>query len=60
MKWILSILNEMSRFEVGASNGVYEVDIDTFLKILNNLKLCKPLDVLTLNLYHKMDIIHLI
>jgi hypothetical protein len=58
MKWVLFILNEMSRFEVGASNGVYEVNVCTFFKILNNVKSCIPLDVLTLNLDPKIDSIH--
>jgi hypothetical protein len=47
--WILSILNEKSEFEVSASNRVYEVNVDTSFKILNNVKLCTLLDVLTLN-----------
>jgi hypothetical protein len=28
MKWILSISNKRLRFEVYASNGVYEVNVD--------------------------------
>lgn len=38
MKWILSILNEMSRFKVDASNDIYEINVGTFSKILNNIK----------------------
>jgi len=60
MKWILSILNKRSRFEIDASNGLYEVNMCTFFKILNNVKSCIPLDVLTLNIYHKMDSINFI
>jgi hypothetical protein len=33
MKWILFILNEKSGFEVGASNGVYKVNVGMFFKI---------------------------
>jgi hypothetical protein len=39
LKLILSILNGRSRFEVDASNGVYEVNIGTSFKILINVKL---------------------
>jgi hypothetical protein len=49
MKWILFISNEMSGFEVGVSDSVYKVNVDTSIKILNNVKSCIPLDVLTLN-----------
>jgi len=35
---ILSILNERSGFKVGTSNGIYEVNISTSFKILNNAK----------------------
>jgi len=48
MKWVLSTLNEILRFEVGVSNGIYEVNIDTSFKILNYIKSCTLLDVLTL------------
>jgi len=48
MKWILFILNEKSWFKVDASNDVYEVNIDTSFKILNYIKSCTLLDVLTL------------
>lgn len=41
MKLILSILNEMSGFEVYASNGIYKVNVDTSL---NNVKSCAQLD----------------
>jgi len=54
MKLILCILNEISGFEVGASNGVYEVNVNTSFNILNNVKSCTPLDVLTLNPNHKL------
>jgi hypothetical protein len=40
---------------VGVSNGVYEVNISTSFKNLNNMELCIPLDVLTLNSDHKME-----
>jgi hypothetical protein len=33
VKLILSILNEMSEFEVSTSNGVYKVNIHIFFKI---------------------------
>jgi hypothetical protein len=33
IKWILFILNEISGFEVGASNGVYKVNVCMFFKI---------------------------
>jgi hypothetical protein len=43
-----------------ASNGIYKVNIDTFFKNLNNVKLCTPLDLSTLNPNYKMDSIHFI
>lgn len=60
MKLILLILNERSRFKVDASNGVYKVNINTFFKNLNNVKLCTSLDVSILNHNHKIDNIHFI
>jgi hypothetical protein len=57
---MLSILNERSRFKVGVSNVVYEVNVDTSFEILYNIKSCTTLDVLTLNPDHKMDNIHFI
>jgi hypothetical protein len=50
----------MLGFEICTSNGVYEINVVTFFKILNNVKSCIPLDVLTLNIYHKMDSINFI
>jgi hypothetical protein len=55
---ILSISNERLRFKVDVSNGVYEVNIATSFKNLNNVKLCIPLNESTLNPDHKMDSIH--
>jgi len=49
MKYILSISNKKSRFKVGASNSVYEVNVNTSFKKLNNVKLCTPLNASTLN-----------
>jgi len=46
---ILYILNERSRFEVGAFNDVYEVNANTFFKISNNIKSYILLNILTLN-----------
>jgi hypothetical protein len=51
---------KMLGFEICTSNGVYEINVVTFFKILNNVKSCIPLDVLTLNIYHKMDSINFI
>jgi hypothetical protein len=33
MKWILSILNERSGFEISASNDAYKINIGMFFKI---------------------------
>jgi hypothetical protein len=60
MKLILSISNVLSRFKVDASNSVYEVNVSTSFKNLNNVKSCIPLDVLILNPDRKMDSIHFI
>jgi hypothetical protein len=38
MKWRLSISNERSGFEVDASNGIYEVNVDISFKNLNDVK----------------------
>jgi hypothetical protein len=60
MKLILSISNVLSRFKLDASNSVYEVNVITSFKNLNNVKLCTPLDVSTLNPDRKIDSIHFI
>jgi len=60
MKWILSISNEKSGFKIDASNGVYEANVDTSFKNLNNVKSCTLLYASTLNPDHKIDSIHFI
>lgn len=50
----------MSEFEVGISNCVYEVNVSMSSKILNNVKSCTPLNILTLISDYKMYIIHFI
>jgi hypothetical protein len=60
MKLILFISNERLRFKVNPSNGVYEVNVDTSFKNLNNIKLCALLNTSTLNYNHKMDNIYFI
>jgi hypothetical protein len=57
---ILSISNEMLRFKIGTSNGVYEVNVGMSFKNLNNVKSCTLLDALNLNPDYKIDSIHLI
>jgi hypothetical protein len=58
MKWIVFISNERTRFKVNAYNGVYEVNVDTFFKNVNNVKSCILLDTSTLNLDHKINSIY--
>jgi hypothetical protein len=58
MKWILSISNERSGFKVDTSSGVYEVNVSSFFKILNNVKSYISLDASTLNRNYKMNNIH--
>jgi hypothetical protein len=60
MKLMLSISNERSGFNVCASNGVYEVNIDMSFKNLNNVTTCTPINTLTLNPNHKIDSIQFI
>lgn len=61
MKLILSISNERLRFKVNVSMyGLYEVNIGTSFKHLNNMKSCTPLDLLTLNLDYKINSIYFI
>jgi hypothetical protein len=55
MKLIPSILNERPRFEVNIFNGIYKVNVGKSFKILNNVKSCPLLDVLTLNPDYKID-----
>jgi hypothetical protein len=57
MKCMLSISNERSRFKVGTLNGVYEVNVNTSFKNLNNMKSCAQLNISTssLNPNHKME-----
>jgi hypothetical protein len=43
-----------------ASNGVYEVNVCTSFKNLNNVKSCRPLDSSTLNFDYKINSIHFI
>jgi hypothetical protein len=38
----------MLEFKVGTSNNIYEGNVGTPFKILNNVKSCTPLNVLTL------------
>jgi hypothetical protein len=49
-----------TRFEVDATNNIYKVNVNTYFKILNNVKSYTLLDTLTLNHDHKMDSIHFI
>jgi hypothetical protein len=51
---ILLISNKMSKFKVDVFNSVYEINIDTSFKKLNNVKLCTPLNALILNLTIKL------
>jgi hypothetical protein len=44
----------MSKFKVDVFNSVYEINIDTSFKKLNNVKLCTPLNALILNLTIKL------
>jgi hypothetical protein len=45
----------MSRFKIDVFNSVYEVNIDTSFKKLNNVKSCTPLNVLILNFDYKIN-----
>jgi hypothetical protein len=57
---ILSLLNKMLWFKVNVSIGAYKVKVSTSFKNLNNIKLCIPLDISTLNFNHKINIIYFI
>lgn len=48
----------MSKFDVSTLNDIYEVNVSTSFKILNNVKSCTPLDILTLNSDYKIDSIY--
>jgi hypothetical protein len=48
----------MLGFKVDASNCLYEINVDTSFKNLNNIKSCTPLDLSTLNPDKKIDSIH--
>jgi hypothetical protein len=37
------------------SNGIYEVNVNISFKILNNVKLCTPLNASNLNLNNKIN-----
>jgi hypothetical protein len=49
---MLCILNERIEFKIGVFNNIYKINIGTYFKILNNVKLCTPLRVLILNFNH--------
>jgi hypothetical protein len=50
----------MSRFKIDAISSVYEVNVSTFFKILNNVKLYTLLNASALNHDHKIDSFHFI
>jgi len=55
---IIFILNDIniilsSKFKVGTSNDVYEIDVRTLFKNLNNVKSRTPINTSTSNHYHK-------
>jgi hypothetical protein len=55
---IIFILNDIniilsSKFKVGTSNDVYEIDVRTLFKNLNNVKSRTPINASTSNHYHK-------